>query len=947
MHRERNMSEGFVYSGTTTKQLKEENLNSQEIEYTANEILSAEIKQLKAQLKELNSYQSSLLHLPQEVIWAIDHDFKLLFFNQSYAHQVLDSCGIYVEVGDCVLDYPFLKDFVKNARYLFERALAGTSTYEEKLVYTENGKEVWKEFYFNPILLGEETSGVVVKIRDISQNKITERKLNKVEDSLDEVQRIAKIGSWSYDIKTQKIEWSKEIYKILDLEPHTCAPSLAHYLERVHPEDKEKLETEIQSTMNFGNPYRLEYRIISPNSEIKYIAGFGKAIQNRDGEVIKLIATDQDITELRKATLKIETQKEFLENLIENLPIGVFVKDIKNDFKFTIWNRKIEEILGIPRDSVLSKTDEEIFGAAQAKKDRAQELQMIEHNEILSIPETKQITSQGEVLVHKVKVPIKNTQGEPIYLLGIIEDITDRKLKEEELIVAKEKAEKATQAKSEFLSTMSHEIRTPLNAVVGITNLLFEENPQSGQIEKLKTLRFASDSLLSIINDILDYSKIEAGKIEFEATEFELLNLCRNIKLALEYKALEKGIQLNLSFDDRIPPVLIGDSTRLSQILNNLVGNAIKFTNEGSVSLQVVLEEEDKEYAQIFFSVKDTGIGIPEDKQKRIFDSFTQSNSDTTRKYGGTGLGLTITKKLLELQGSTIELKSEHHKGSDFYFRIRYKKAPNAKRIGKQDFKPIPDFKLSDIYLLVAEDNLVNQFVIQNFLKKWEARYDFVEDGRSAVEKVKNNIYDVVLMDLQMPDMDGFEATAAIRQIPGEAFKSLPIIALTASALSEVRDKVYANGMDDLITKPFQPEALYQTIAKHIRKKIPSVLSESKKDTENEAFDLENYLMLADESEQDRRELIMLTIQEFETFKEKYRKTLLERDVKKLRAAIHKNAVATRLLNFQELNQEAQKGKDILQEEDIDNNLILASIQRMDELCDSLIQSLEKLLQDK
>lgn len=390
-------------------------------------------------------------------------------------------------------------------------------------------------------------------------------------------------------------------------------------------------------------------------------------------------------------------------------------------------------------------------------------------------------------------------------------------LQNDELRISKLKAEDATKSKADFLATMSHEIRTPLNGVIGLTHFLLEESPRKDQMEHLNALKFSAENLLTVVNDILDYSKIEEGKIEFEEIDFNLKDITKAIIQSLDYRAKEKGVNLVLNNDQDIPVKVLGDPTRLGQVVNNLLNNAIKFTEEGSVYLNTKVISKSNEYVKILFEVQDTGIGIPESKQKLIFERFTQSSSSTTRKYGGTGLGLSICKNLLGLVNSDLKLESEVGKGSKFYFKMEFKLPAvkevngNVKVVAKDELK-----SLEGLNILVAEDNLLNQKIIAKFLKKWGVNYIVVENGIDAIQSVKKHRFDLILMDLQMPEMDGLEATKIIRSASVKEVANIPIIALTASAMLSVEAEVREAGMDDYVSKPFNPRDLYRKIAKNI-----------------------------------------------------------------------------------------------------------------------------------
>lgn len=371
---------------------------------------------------------------------------------------------------------------------------------------------------------------------------------------------------------------------------------------------------------------------------------------------------------------------------------------------------------------------------------------------------------------------------------------------------ARDHAEHASKTKSEFLSMMSHEIRTPMNAVVGLTNYLIEDNPSISQKEILDTLRFSAKNLLVIIDDILDFSKIEANKIEFEYTPVNIRDLISSLKRVFSPIAIDKNLEIHFDCDPAIPEYIECDQTRTSQVLTNLISNAIKFTQEGAIRVGLSLESLEGNKATIKFQVKDTGIGIEQDRLESIFQSFTQANTSTTRQYGGTGLGLTITRKLLNLQGSELYLWSEVGKGSEFWFSQEFRVADNVlKHDEKEERKKLQ----LPVRILLVEDNQINVMVATKFLSKWGADVAVAQNGQEAIRMVYAETFNIILMDLQMPVMDGYEAALEMRKMGIET----PIIALTASALADDQKRIKSSGMDDFIVKPFDPDRLYQMIA--------------------------------------------------------------------------------------------------------------------------------------
>ena len=411
--------------------------------------------------------------------------------------------------------------------------------------------------------------------------------------------------------------------------------------------------------------------------------------------------------------------------------------------------------------------------------------------------------------------PIRNIDGQVQKFIALESDITKSKEHDEMLKQAKEKAEKAAMAKQEFLSTMSHEIRTPMNAVIGLTHLLLEQDPLERQVENMQSLKFSADMLLALINDILDLSKIESGKIEFEKTEFPIRDILKGITKSLGVIAQEKGIYVKTNISDKIPPYLIGDQIRLNQILTNLVNNAIKFTNQGGITIASNVKESHGDKVTLEFSVTDTGIGIQEDKIDHIFDQFSQAHQNITRLYGGTGLGLSITKQLIELQGGEISVKSKLGKGTTFTFNLIFDIGKGKSMELKKDQKQINNGNIKGLNILLVEDNKMNHLVAQQFIKKWEANMEIAENGEEALEKITSQSYDIVLMDLNMPGIDGFDTSIRIRSMEGKYYKEIPIIALTASAFNEVKEKVFEHGMNDHVSKPFNPTELFNKLVKH------------------------------------------------------------------------------------------------------------------------------------
>ncbi|HKV40409.1 MAG TPA: PAS domain S-box protein [Blastocatellia bacterium] len=539
-----------------------------------------------------------------------------------------------------------------------------------------------------------------------------------------------------------------------------------------------------------------------------------------DGERCALMASS-DITERKRVEEALTQSEERYRTIIENMHDAYFEMDLKGNLTF--FNDALCRLHKMSREDLLGKKGQDYMDRETA-------------NRMFSIFKQVHITGQpvrnitwkatrpddGEHWFEFSVSPIRGPEGASTGFRGISREITERVLNEEALRKAKEAADAANLAKSEFLANMSHEIRTPMNGIIGMTDLTLETDLTPEQRGNLELVKSSTDSLLTLINDILDFSKIEAGKLELDPITFDLRATVEGTLKTLAFRAHQKGLELGCEVSPEVPGALIGDPGRLHQILTNLVGNALKFTNQGSVVLRAAVDSGAGKDTVVHFEVADTGIGIPLEKQRLVFEPFAQADGSTTRRYGGTGLGLTISAKLVAAMGGRIWVESRDGGGSVFHFTARFA-LPNVEpaSIPAKDEKmattlataavPLPDSELR-FNILLAEDNAVNQMLAKRLLEKAGHTVTVAPDGCQAVAAVEAGAFDVILMDVQMPEMNGYDATALIREKERSSGQRIPIVALTAHAMKGDHERCLEAGMDAYLTKPINSRALIEAI---------------------------------------------------------------------------------------------------------------------------------------
>jgi PAS domain S-box-containing protein len=713
------------------------------------------------------------------------------------------------------------------------------------------------KMWFSVSVYGPGDGCFVAVFEVITERKQAEAALRESEERLRGI--IFSIADWMWEVDQNGV-YTYSSQKGSELLGRSCEEIIGKTpFDFMPPEEASRVAAIFSDIVGSKAPIRdLENWNIRANGERVCFLTNGVPILDEDGGLKGYRGVDKDITRRKRAEEALAESKALIEAVVENVPLMIFVKEAA-DLRFVLFNRAGEELLGHDRAALLGKNNLDLFPPEQAAQFLAKDREVLDGEAgRLDIPEEAILTAKnGQRLLHTRKVCIRGGDGSTKFLLGISEDITERKRVEEELRATNRfleeattrandmaaKAELASIAKSEFLANMSHEIRTPMNGVIGMTGLLLDTELNEEQRRYAETVRASGESLLTIINDILDFSKIEAGKLDLETLDFDLSSLLDNFAASLAPRIQEKGLKLLCAADPAVPTRLRGDPGRLRQILTNVAGNAVKFTHAGEVEVRVSLVESSENDVLLRFSVFDTGIGIPKGKIGLLFDKFSQVDASTTRNYGGTGLGLAISKQLAELMGGGIGVESEEGQGSVFWFTARL--GLRAEGTPAEDLPPgdprgvrtpivhdnaacreilatrltagetLKLFADRTVRILLAEDNVINQRVALGILKRLGLRADTVASGAEAVAALETRSYDLVLMDVQMPEMDGFEATRRIRNsqsaVPNH---QIPVIAMTAHTMTGDRERCLEAGMDDYVSKPVTPRALAEVLGK-------------------------------------------------------------------------------------------------------------------------------------
>lgn len=644
-----------------------------------------------------------------------------------------------------------------------------------------------------------------------AQSNIASMEYNDLESRFNLVVSGSKAGVYDWDIVQDRVFWSDRMKAILGAGSYLFSDASQFFWQRVHPDDIDAVRDALQGHLEHCWPFDVECRVQTDAQYYVWVNITGQAVWGKEGQALRLAGSVVDITDRKRTEVELQEREKLIEAILDALPLSVYVKDAHGCMRF--FNEEMEKNSGIAREKAIGRTDFELFDAARAHKMMVEDMLVKKKEEPLLTEESLDVNHKhvwwlsGKKVLHYT--PLNHASED--WILGFALDITARKQSELDMMAAKDEAEHAARAKGEFLSTMSHEIRTPLNSVIGTAGLLLDCHLDDEQQRYVSLIKQSGEHLLGLINDILDFSKLDAGKMLVDNHPYLVQEQFTLIATILSEQAKHKGLQLKTFVGADVPPSLLGDAHKIRQVLLNLASNAIKFTQEGEVHIKVIVATQESEQRRLIFSVEDTGIGIPEGKIGLLFGEFSQVDASTTRKFGGTGLGLAISKKLVELMGGQIGVQSQEGVGSRFWFALPLiasemtaaQALPQVEEAGEQ----------RALTILVAEDNAANQMLIRAILKKLGHEVTIAPNGVEALALVQQADYDLVLMDMQMPEMDGLEATQHIRAL-GHRYSDLPIIALTANALEGDRDRVMDAGMNDYLSKPIDiaklKKALYR-----------------------------------------------------------------------------------------------------------------------------------------
>ncbi|MFK7954300.1 MAG: PAS domain S-box protein, partial [Ekhidna sp.] len=645
-----------------------------------------------------------------------------------------------------------------------------------------------------------------------------------------------------------------------------------------------------------------EFRLHSKNGETIWVSQ-NTSMEYEGSRMFKLRSIARNMSENKKLRKELEKKETLYRLVSENSSDLIALHEPDGTYKYVSLASK--DLLGYNPSELIGKNPYSLMHPDDVKKlEKGAHQATLKGNEVQQIEYRIKKKNGDYIWLESYTKPILDEAQKVTSFQTSSRDISIKRKEREQLEIAKTKAEEASDAKASFLSMMSHEIRTPLNGIIGTTHLLLDKDPKEDQKPHLTILKQTSDNLLAIVNDILDFNKIEEGKIELNESSFNLNTLLKTIHSNYSIQASEKQVRVSLDIDQELAERYTGDAVRISQILHNLMSNALKFTEEGDVSLNLTKTNQHDNFDEINFEIIDSGIGISDEKQVSIFNVFEQSEKNTTTKYGGSGLGLSITKRLLELMDSEIVLESQLDKGSSFSFKLILPREEQQIKVTKDP--EMVKFSNLDARVLVVEDNAFNMTIAKEFLSSWGCQTKEAVNGKIALEILEMKDVDLVLLDLHMPVMDGFETIREIRSKDDAFYKELPVVALSAEALGDVRYKVFKAGINDFISKPFLPDEFYLKIATQLTKEKEIV------DETDLLSHIENKLIKTLGRNKDIGKLVSVFIDNAEEERQLLKESIVSQSLIDLRKYAHKNKTSYKLLGLNKLLNQAHEIEEMI-----------------------------------
>lgn len=826
-------------------------------------------RRLVKNLTEGATRLEAILEQTTYVIWSVDREFKLIHANRNFHRYFEFHTGSKIQIGDNIISLlpekeaafwkeNYLKGFEgSSSNFDFSTTIAGEIMHSEVTlypVYAEDGVIKWISCYAN----------------NVTQSRRMQEDIASKSAQLEESLALAGMGTWISWPQKNELHWDARTAEIMGLARKDVVVGMEALASRVHPADVSKVNEVIEVVLRSKEPQQLEYRIITPSGDLRYVFERAKAKFNEQGELEFVQGYTQDLTALRSEALlnrqtqglleEVKAATEFLleaEDPAANVAQAVRRVAYAIDAGFT-WIFEHRLIDGKAGTSLISP---ELLGNAVSTSDLklltegfTYEAMGVTHwyerlvkGEVISGDATKEVLMGLPArfnLMRFVILPIfvrqqfwgfvgfdglapsrSWTSNDESILRGFCNSIgavVRMGHFQQSLQEAKEIAEKATETKTNFLSNISHEIRTPMNAIMGLTELLVPQETDPEKLEYLQAIQYSSENLLRLINDLLDLNKMEANKMALDQSPVAIKELLFQFEKVMSYLTRDREVSTQLVIDELLPEWVVGDQVRLNQILMNLGSNAAKFTEKGEISIRAKVLSDENTFTLVRFTVRDTGIGIAADKLVSIFESFEQADKQISRKYGGTGLGLTITRKLVDMMGGSIRVQSEPGVGSTFIVELKFKKIHQTNK-PQQDLLSLLDKDLHGARILVVEDNKINAMLATKLLSNWNSTFEVAEHGLEGLEKLQAKRYDLVLLDLQMPVMDGFELIQKIRAKEAGPQHDIPVIALTADAFDQTKGKALDLGFSDFVSKPLKADELFMKIQAWLQPKATQV----------------------------------------------------------------------------------------------------------------------------